>query len=562
MSRVRETKTAAPIVKPSAVVLSYLRFSHPSQKVGDSIRRQLTRTDDWANRRGLRIADANRFRDEGVSAFRGRHKATGVLASILKVVKAGALPQGSYLLIENLDRLTREEVFDAVDLVMGIIKSGLTIVTLDDDREYNREAVNENPMLITMLVMELSRGNRESKRKSDLIGSAWRRKKSVDAVNGTVITEAVPSWLNVVGGKIIADANKVKVIQEIYEFAHKGRGSHWITRYLNETTPTITDRSAQWSSTYVLNILQSRAVLGEYQPTRLVYDAEGNKGRLPDGKPIEGYYPSVIEPSVFYAVQKAIDERRGTGGQQSDAVVNFWKGIIFDPIGNPIVSKTQPNWRRNYIYGSLDGKGSATLTQQQRDDYGLNGKSLYFPANEFDYAVFFRVLDFKAIADSSPSNNVPDERITVLDNSIIETDGKLTMLLKAVKAKPSATLITAIDDLEIEKASYVAERRDLLAAESGAEKSITELMAEWLVTVDDIRKDKLTADQRLTLRAAIRRHVKRLDCIMIKDGWQDRVASLRITLTPQSAEAVGEPSVFLSFAARAGGVVEWLVETD
>jgi hypothetical protein len=52
------------------------------------------------------------------------------MAGFLRAVEAGKVPAGSYLVLENLDRLTREDIVPAVHLFAGILLAGVRIVQL------------------------------------------------------------------------------------------------------------------------------------------------------------------------------------------------------------------------------------------------------------------------------------------------------------------------------------------------------------------------------------------------------------------------------------------------
>src|SRR5205823_10180715 len=116
-----------------------LRFSSPEQSRGDSARRQTEGVaadhspEAWCRRSGVRLDTSLSLRDEGVSAFRGRHRENPdeyALAAFLQLVESGRVPKGSYLVVENLDRLTREKIVPAVNLFTGILLAGVKIVQL------------------------------------------------------------------------------------------------------------------------------------------------------------------------------------------------------------------------------------------------------------------------------------------------------------------------------------------------------------------------------------------------------------------------------------------------
>ena len=121
---------------------SYIRFSTPEQVRGDSLRRQLALSEEYARAHGLQLDESLSLRDEGFSAFNGQHIAKGALGRFLDHVKEGRVPSGSVLIVESLDRLSREQVLDAFDLFRDIIRNGIKIVTLTDKMEYTEETLN------------------------------------------------------------------------------------------------------------------------------------------------------------------------------------------------------------------------------------------------------------------------------------------------------------------------------------------------------------------------------------------------------------------------------------
>src|SRR5262245_54634702 len=112
---------------------SYLRFSSPQQADGDSIRRQTEKTTEWCQRNQVLLDKSMSLKDEGVSAFRGSHRKdpeTHALAAFLAHVKSGRVERGSYLIVESLDRLSREAIRPALTLFLNIIEAGIRVVQL------------------------------------------------------------------------------------------------------------------------------------------------------------------------------------------------------------------------------------------------------------------------------------------------------------------------------------------------------------------------------------------------------------------------------------------------
>ena len=98
-----------------------------------------------------------------MSAFRGTNAKTGALGVFLEAVKDGTIAPGSCLLVENLDRLTRADVLEAQELFTGIIRRGITLVTLFDQRAYSAESVTNSPMDLVYSILTMVRGQRRAR---------------------------------------------------------------------------------------------------------------------------------------------------------------------------------------------------------------------------------------------------------------------------------------------------------------------------------------------------------------------------------------------------------------
>lgn len=89
---------------------SYTRFSTPEQGQGDSLRRQTAAAREYATKNQLDLDEELTFHDPGMSAYRGRNAETGALGTFLEAVRDKIIPLGSYLLVESLDRISRQTV--------------------------------------------------------------------------------------------------------------------------------------------------------------------------------------------------------------------------------------------------------------------------------------------------------------------------------------------------------------------------------------------------------------------------------------------------------------------
>lgn len=189
-------------------VISYTRFSSRRQSHGKSEERQEDAARSWCVRNGFEL-DEN-ISDLGVSAFRGRHRNKGALSTFLRRIQDGKIPKGSYLLIEHFDRLTREEVSDAQDLVKLILREGVNIVTLLDGRVYSRESLNDLEALLVMLMM-FSRAHEESRAKGDRVAETFKRKRA----EGNRVFGAAPGWLRRKQGSALGEWEAISELADI-----------------------------------------------------------------------------------------------------------------------------------------------------------------------------------------------------------------------------------------------------------------------------------------------------------------------------------------------------------
>src|SRR5262249_23694609 len=136
------------------------------------------------------------LRDCGKSAFTGTHRQNPdrhALALFLKMVETGRIARGSYLLIENLDRLSREDEVPACHLLTSILMAGIVVVQLSPYEMTLTE--KSNGWELMRAVMELSRGHGESKIKSERVTAAWtQRRVHAREDSRRLLTSQLPAW--------------------------------------------------------------------------------------------------------------------------------------------------------------------------------------------------------------------------------------------------------------------------------------------------------------------------------------------------------------------------------
>jgi DNA invertase Pin-like site-specific DNA recombinase len=285
---------------------SYIRFSAPEQMNGDSFRRQAELSRAYADQHGLDLDEALTFQDLGVSAFRGRNVQDGALGAFVQAVDSGRVPAGSYLLVESLDRLSRDKVQQAFRQFCDILDRGVNVATLTDGKLYTQVSLNENfaDLLISLIIM--FRAHEESDTKSKRVSAAWQQKRDKAQTEGQKLTGKCPGWLWLDGGrdefKVIE--SRAEVVRRIFAMTLAGLNKREIARRLNsEEVPTF-GRATSWCESYIRKILDNEAVVGTFQPMRIEIGSDGRRRRVPDGDPIENYFPPVVSQENFLRVKQ------------------------------------------------------------------------------------------------------------------------------------------------------------------------------------------------------------------------------------------------------------------
>jgi DNA invertase Pin-like site-specific DNA recombinase len=288
------------------VAYSYLRFSTPEQSRGDSYRRQASMAKDYAARHNLALDERLTFHDLGISAFRGRNADEGNLGAFLEAVRSGTIAQGSYLLVESLDRLSRQTARRALRTLEDIVDQGVVLVTLSDSRAYTKEALDSDPTSLLIAIITFMRANEESEMKSRRLSASWENKRQ--NARNEVLTARCPAWLQVQqdrrGFELIP--NRAAIVRRIFAMALDGVGQHRIAETLNREGVTTWGSGTRtpathWHRSYIVKILSNPATYGMFTP-RVMHHEDGRKV-FRDTETLPGYYPGAIDEETFRRAQ-------------------------------------------------------------------------------------------------------------------------------------------------------------------------------------------------------------------------------------------------------------------
>lgn len=149
--------------------------------------RQIGLRDAWLQRHNVPLDTTLDMRDMGVSAYRGKNAAVGALKAFMTAIEQGKVQAGDYFIIENLDRLSRNQIMEAVRLFTLILEAGIKIVTLSPERAYSKESINASPFELFEPILVFIRANEESSIKSSRSSKNWERRQKQARDHGTPV---------------------------------------------------------------------------------------------------------------------------------------------------------------------------------------------------------------------------------------------------------------------------------------------------------------------------------------------------------------------------------------
>lgn len=270
---------------------SYKRFSSEKQAKGDSLRRQTEMAERYVHgnpQLNLLLDTERHLTDEAMSAYKGTHKTKGALGVFIRAVEDEQIEKGSYLLVESLDRLSRQQPIDAMTQLIDLVKCGIIVVTLNDQKVYSTETLKgaEGTFVLMASLIGMARAFEESDTKGRRVKAAWQNK--FDKIkDGVQLTKRVPFWLTP-DRKIRSD--KASIVKRIYNEYSKGWGTTVIVKGLNrDGVAPPTEKITYWNVSTVKKILKSRAPVGS------LVTADGNQH--------DSYYPAIISDELWFMCQ-------------------------------------------------------------------------------------------------------------------------------------------------------------------------------------------------------------------------------------------------------------------
>jgi DNA invertase Pin-like site-specific DNA recombinase len=492
---------------PIRMAYSYLRFSTPEQSKGDSTKRQteaIAKAAEWCKQQGIPLDDT--LRDPGVSAWKGKNASLGALSRFLDLVRKGKVARGSFLIIEHIDRLTRQKVRKALNLWTDILDAGITIVTVAPFKEYPPTSMND-PLGLIEPILYFAVNNEKSERLSDSLKKTWKSKRE----KRKPLTSWCAAWLRLSEDKERYELipEKAKIVKLIVKKALEGYGDQKLCQWLHRNKiPPISDNPT-WTTAYISKILKSPLLVGKYQPgTHHWHEVEvkgetvEKKIRQLTGEVWEGYVPRLISDEDFRKLRAKRLANTRNGGRTGENCANLFSKILFnakDGQGMQRIVKDHPR----------------LISKAFRN--GLDGDTQSFPYAPFEEGVLATLMADLKPADlfGTVTDHKPD-RTAELSAKLEDIEARLTILQSQMDGDVSGlpTIMKKVAEWEKKKANLLNELEKERAAQIGQGSEAEALEdIQALTKILEGEADDLE-DVRMKLKHRLLMLVERMDVVI------------------------------------------------
>jgi DNA invertase Pin-like site-specific DNA recombinase len=502
------------------VAYSYIRFSTSEQKKGDSLRRQTELSERYASAHGLTLDNSVHLHDLGLSAFDRSNIDRGALGGFLEAIKRGRVAPGSFLLVESLDRLSRDKVLAALEIFISILRQGVTIVTLADNMVYSAESVGDNFSSLIISITIMARAHEESAMKSRRVSAAWEEKRA--RIDEKKLTSRCPSWMRLNSSKTEFELipERVELVMEIIEMVKSGMGQALIAKRLNERgVPPVSAHGKGWYPSYINKIVTNTALYGEFQPQLW------NGGKLtPHGAPVPDYYPALITKEEFFHLQNIRSQRlfSGARARKGTEVPNLLSGLIkCGYCGSTMILVGGSAQRvRSEDGNNVKRPGKKVLVcDGARRGFGCYAVQWPYKDFESSFLTFCRTLQLKDIlsdvhaAEEERERHLSlEERLQSVQAAIHDATVRLERLMEALELGDApAVVLNRIRELEHELEILASSKAELENELTAARLAGTHRSDEIESVRALIKKLKeIDGDTLFIVRARLAEHIRHL----------------------------------------------------
>jgi DNA invertase Pin-like site-specific DNA recombinase len=445
-----------------------------------------------------------RLVDAGVRAYDGRNRKLGALKAFLDAVEDGGVKPGSVLIVEDVDRLSREDIPEALPLFLGLIQAGLTVYVVRNQRAYDRESLAAQPFIIMEAILAMILAHDESKKKS-YRSKAWWEGRRQGAKEKKPMTGTCPAWLRLVRDKYVVVPEAADAVRKVLGWLLDGYGLTAVTRRAVEENVPAVGKSGRWVRSYIQQTAHNRELIGEYQP----HVKQGGK-RVPVGGPIPGYYPAVLSDAEFARLQVVLAARRTQTGPGGGKVMNLFTGLLRAEDGGTLIAN----------YNVFKGKRYDYLTASSALEYGTGKRnSVPYDAFEFVLLKFLREITPEQLS----AGHEPDE-IETLEAAKREKERRIEAVQESLEgdADDFPALVQVLKNLEKQKQDIDA-RLEEARARRDARSPVTLRQTQTLIGLLFESEGQARLELRTRLRSRIKEVVESIDVKVEGSRYKKRV---------------------------------------
>ncbi|MBB1583214.1 recombinase family protein [Serratia sp. OS31] len=412
----------------------YSRVSSDAQISGDGLVRQEDKLKQYllqnAERLNLSTIDYEILVDSGISGWKGSNMGdTAALGQLFMRVESDEIDD-SVLIVESLDRFSRENPFRVAGYISKLAEHGIDII----DVENNLVIGPSNPWSSTISSIIANRAHEESTLKSKRIKAAWdsRRKKAKES--GQYMIKNTPFWIDVLDDKYVVNAN-ASIVREIFDLYLQGYGSFTIAKKMNEVGKIIRDK--RWSTPKICALLRNPRCNGDFISNSLERNYEKGTSSSTEHV-IKGLYPKIVTDDEFTLVLNRLDGNHKNRRVRNDRKVTILNGLLKCSIcGEALTVRAAGAYRYVGCLKTIE-KG------------GCYSKPIRYDALEKIVVNHIRNMDLGQVYESNDSQEViTKERVKTLMSHIEEYKNGITQLRERGK-KPSFDMLTELQNSEDE----------------------------------------------------------------------------------------------------------------
>ncbi|CAJ1785558.1 recombinase family protein [Aeromonas jandaei] len=430
-----------------SVAYSYIRLSSKQQvKRGDGARRQLEAAELYCKQNNL-VLSSKTFRDLGISAYKEVDRPS--LSDLHQCITNGMIKTGDVVILEKLDRLSRQGIAKTQAMLQEILSQGVIVVSLMDGLRLDQHSLDDLTLVIRIAIAS-DIAHKESQAKSIRI-QANKDAAKAKAKEGIAIPRKLPFWLSLVDGKYQFN-DRLSVLHTIIDMKRNAASFAKIAAHLNSVGIPTANQGGIWNPSTLRDVIANPALYGAHQVRTKV------QGKYVPSEIIKDYYPVVISFSEYTELNSK-SVQRAAGASET----NHISGLVYCAVcGKKMASKSRKNKTRKvtYYYCRYSLLQACTNTKHVRNLH----QYIIDNANR---------LEIKQKATEDKRINEILVELDQIDSRITELSGSLANI-----SSPVATnaIISALSSLEEQKRALLAEQKQSIPISPDAVKTLLTLI--------------------------------------------------------------------------------------